>query len=65
MDEGWNWKHTGEGDRNPWSHVRSARTASPVTIPLLDGELGLGHHQAVFLCELDGPRSRTLIVAVH
>jgi thiamine phosphate synthase YjbQ (UPF0047 family) len=24
VDEGWEWEHTGEGDRNPWSHVRAA-----------------------------------------
>jgi secondary thiamine-phosphate synthase enzyme len=65
VDEPWDWQHTSEGDRNPWSHVRTALTASSVTIPLVDGELGLSGLQAVFLCEFDGPRTRELHVVVH
>ena len=65
VDEGCDWEHTSEGDRNPWSHVRTALTASSVTIPLVDGELGLSELQAVFLCEFDGPRERQLHVVVH
>jgi secondary thiamine-phosphate synthase enzyme len=65
VDETWPWEHTAEGDRNPWSHVRAALTASSVTIPLVDGELGLGRLQAIFLCEFDGPRTRELHVVVH
>jgi secondary thiamine-phosphate synthase enzyme len=65
VDEGWEWEHTKEeGDRNPWSHVRAALTASSLTIPLRDGELALGRLQAIFFCELDGPRSRSLYVTV-
>ena len=65
VDEGWEWEHTKEeGDRNPWSHVRAALTASSLTIPLRDGELALGRLQSIFFCELDGPRSRSLYVAV-
>jgi len=58
------WRHTVEGDRNPWSHVRAALTASSVTIPLRDGELVLGERQSVFLAEFDGPRTRKLYVTV-
>ena len=65
VDEGWDWQHTSEGDRNPWSHVRAALTASSVTIPLVDGGLGLSDLQAVFLCEFDGPRSREIHVVAH
>ena len=65
VEEGRDWEHTSEGDRNPWSHVRAALTASSVTIPLVDGELGLSELQAVFLCEFDGPRERELHVVVH
>jgi secondary thiamine-phosphate synthase enzyme len=64
VDERWPWEHIHEGDRNPWSHVRSALTASSVSIPLEDGRLALGDHQAVFLAEFDGPRERTLYLAV-
>jgi secondary thiamine-phosphate synthase enzyme len=65
VDERSDWQHSSEGDRNPWSHVRAALTASSVTIPLVDGKLGLSELQAVFLCEFDGPRTRELHVVVH
>jgi secondary thiamine-phosphate synthase enzyme len=64
VDEDAAWEHVHEGDRNPWAHVRAALTASSVTIPLVDGELVLGDHQAIFLAEFDGPRERTLLVTV-
>jgi secondary thiamine-phosphate synthase enzyme len=64
VDEDWNWKHTGEGDQNPWAHVRSALTASSVTIPLEDGELALGDLQTIFFCEFDGPQERKIFVTV-
>jgi secondary thiamine-phosphate synthase enzyme len=64
VDEGWPWQHVHEGDANPWSHVRAALTASSVSIPLADGRLALGAHQAIFLAEFDGPRRRTIRVAV-
>ena len=54
VDEGWGWRNSEEGDRNPWAHVRAALTASSVTIPLEQGELALGDLQTIFLCELDG-----------
>ena len=65
VDESWVWEHTSEGDGNPWSHVRTALTGSSLTIPLVDGRPALGDLQAIFLCEFDGPRSRTLHVVVH
>ena len=62
VDEAWPWQHVHEGDRNPWSHVRSALTAASVTIPLADGELALGDRQTIFFCEFDGPRERKIHV---
>jgi secondary thiamine-phosphate synthase enzyme len=64
VDESLAWKHAAEGDRNPWSHVRAALTASSVTIPLEDGEVVLGDFQAIFLCEFDGPRRRRVLLTV-
>ena len=64
VDENRPWGHLHEGDRNPWSHVRAALTASSVSIPLTDGRLALGGHQAVFLAEFDGPRVRTIRITV-
>lgn len=64
VEEDWPWEHLYEGDRNPWSHVRAALTASSVSIPLDEGRLALGAHQAIFLAEFDGPRERTIRVTV-
>jgi secondary thiamine-phosphate synthase enzyme len=64
IDESWPWEHVHEGDANPWSHVRTALTASSVSIPLVGGRLALGRRQAVFLAEFDGPRERMLYLAV-
>ena len=64
VDEGWAWRHIDEGDGNPWAHVRTALTASSLSIPLERGRLALGGHQAVFLAEFDGPRERTIRVIV-
>ncbi len=64
VDEDWSWEHVHEGDRNPWSHVRAALTASSVSVPLVEGRLALGAHQAIFLAEFDGPRERTIHVTV-
>jgi secondary thiamine-phosphate synthase enzyme len=64
VDEPWDWRHTAEGDRNPWAHVRASLTASSITIPLEDGELALGDLQTIFFCEFDGPRERRIHVTV-
>ena len=64
VEEDWPWGHLHEGDRNPWSHVRAALTASSVSIPLVEGRPALGAHQAIFLAEFDGPRERTILVTV-
>jgi secondary thiamine-phosphate synthase enzyme len=64
VDEDRPWQHIHEGDRNPWSHVRATLTASSVSIPLQNGRLALGGHQALFLAEFDGPRERTLLLTV-
>jgi secondary thiamine-phosphate synthase enzyme len=65
VDERASWKHTEEGDRNPWAHVRAALTASSLAIPLENGELALGGLQTIFLCEFDGPRERKVYVTVR
>lgn len=64
VEESWPWGHLDEGDRNPWSHVRTALTASSISIPFENGRLALGGHQAIFLAEFDGPRERTLLLTV-
>jgi len=62
--EGWDWRHIEEGEENAPSHVRASLMGPQVLIPLHDGELALGTWQGVFFCELDGPRTRSVLVSV-
>ena len=62
--EGWGWQHIEEGEENAPSHIRAALMGPQVLIPLTDdGELALGTWQGIFLCELDGPRTRSVYVS--
>jgi secondary thiamine-phosphate synthase enzyme len=62
--EGWRWQHIEEGEENAPSHIRAALMGPQVLIPLRDGALALGTWQGIFLCELDGPRTRSVLVTV-
>ncbi|MEY2981723.1 MAG: secondary thiamine-phosphate synthase enzyme YjbQ [Planctomycetota bacterium] len=59
------WTHTAEGPDDMPSHVRAALTATSVSIPVLDGRLGLGTWQGLFLFEhRRRPHRRELLVHV-
>jgi secondary thiamine-phosphate synthase enzyme len=63
--EEWGWRHIEEGEENAPSHVRASLMGPQVLIPLTGGgELALGTWQGIFLCELDGPRTRSVYVSV-
>ncbi len=62
--EGWGWRHIEEGEENAPSHIRAALMGPQVVVPLQDGELQLGTWQGIFFCELDGPRTRSVLVTV-
>ena len=64
VPEGWGWQHIEEGEENAPSHPRASLMGPQVMIPLRDGELALGTWQGVFLCEFDGPRTRSVYVTV-
>lgn len=64
VDDGWTWRHDDEDGPNGPSHVRSSLVGSQVLIPVRDGELALGTYQGIFFCEFDGPRDRSVHVAV-
>ena len=49
---------------NSDSHLLSSLFGQSQTLLIRDGELDLGRWQGVFLAEFDGPRSRTIRVAV-
>jgi secondary thiamine-phosphate synthase enzyme len=52
----------GEGTSD--SHIKTVLVGASITAPVRGGRLGLGTWQAIFLCEWDGPRTRTVEVAV-
>ncbi|HSL63550.1 MAG TPA: secondary thiamine-phosphate synthase enzyme YjbQ, partial [Gaiellaceae bacterium] len=58
----WDWKHFEAGEDNAPSHIRAALMGPQVLVPLRDGKLALGTWQGIFFCELDGPRTRTVLV---
>ncbi|MCX7014254.1 MAG: secondary thiamine-phosphate synthase enzyme YjbQ [Candidatus Sumerlaeota bacterium] len=47
---------------NSDAHVKASLMGSSVSILVQDGDLLLGRWQGVFLCEFDGPRSRSVYV---
>ena len=57
------YSHTQEGPDDMPSHLRSAITNTSESIPVLEGSLGLGTWQGVFLLEhRDVPHTRNLVV---
>jgi len=60
----WPWQHVEEGEENAPSHPRASLMGPQVLVPLRDGELALGTWQGIFLCEFDGPRTRSVYVTV-
>jgi secondary thiamine-phosphate synthase enzyme len=49
---------------NSDSHIKTVLVGAATSAPVRGGQLGLGTWQAIFLCEWDGPRTRTVQVAV-
>jgi secondary thiamine-phosphate synthase enzyme len=47
---------------NSAAHIKASLMGSSVSIPVEDGRLQLGTWQAVYFCEFDGPRSRSVWV---
>ena len=64
VPESWGWQHIEEGEENAPSHPRASLMGPQVVVPLRDGELALGTWQGVFFCEFDGPRTRSVYLAV-
>jgi len=50
------------GEGNSPAHIKTALMRSSETLLVEGGRLVLGTWQAIFFCEFDGPRSRTLLV---
>jgi secondary thiamine-phosphate synthase enzyme len=63
VDDDWSWRHIDRDGRNGPSHVRASMLGPQVLIPVRDGDLALGRYQGIFLCEFDGPRTRSVYVS--
>lgn len=49
---------------NSDSHIKASMMGASAVIPIQSGRLALGTWQAIYFCEFDGPRDRTLLVQV-
>jgi len=58
------WRHD-RVDGNAAAHIKAAILGPGETIPVRDGTLQLGRWQAIMLVELDGPRTRRVLVTVR
>ena len=54
----------GHSEGNSAAHIKSSIIGVSKTILVEEGRLVLGTWQAVFFCEFDGPRQRSLMVKV-
>lgn len=57
------YSHTLEGDDDMPAHAKSTLTGVDLTIPIVDGRLGLGTWQGIYLCEFRNHASGRQIVA--
>ena len=64
VGDDWGWRHDDVDGPNGPSHGRASVAGAQVLVPLRDGALALGRYQALFLCEFDGPKARSVYVAV-
>ena len=58
------YTHTAEGPDDMPAHIKAILTSTSLSIPVVEGRLGLGTWQGIYFCEFDGPRRRQLIVKV-
>jgi secondary thiamine-phosphate synthase enzyme len=56
-----NWKHNAI-DNNAEAHLLSALISPSLIVPVKNGKLQLGTWQSIMLVELDGPRTRKILV---
>lgn len=49
---------------NSDAHIKSSIIGCSKTIPLSSGKMQLGTWQAIFFCEFDGPRKRTVHIQI-
>jgi secondary thiamine-phosphate synthase enzyme len=52
------------GEGNSDSHIKTTLVGPGVPLPVEGGAPVLGRWQGIFLCEFDGPRTRTVMVQI-
>ncbi len=50
---------------NSDSHIKSSLVGTSEQILIKDGRMTLGTWQAIYFCEFDGPRNRTVIIQIQ
>ena len=64
VGDDWGWRHDDADGPNGPSHGRASVSGAQVLVPLKEGVPALGRYQAIFLCEFDGPKPRSVYVTV-
>lgn len=50
-------------EHNSDSHIKSSLMGASVAVPFEKGVLALGRWQGIYLCEFDGPRTRSVSIS--
>jgi secondary thiamine-phosphate synthase enzyme len=50
--------------RNAHAHLIALMLGNQLTLPVVEGKLGIGHWQSVLLVELDGPRHQQVLLTL-
>ncbi|MGQ1948747.1 secondary thiamine-phosphate synthase enzyme YjbQ [Geofilum sp. OHC36d9] len=65
-ENGPGYQHTLEGLDDMPAHIKSSLIGASLTIPVVDGRLGLGTWQGIYLCEFRNyGGSRQLVITVY
>lgn len=51
-------------EENSDAHIKSSLVGASATVPFRSGKLMLGRWQAVYLCEFDGARERSVLIKI-
>lgn len=60
----WNMAEDQHVEGNSAAHLKASTVGSSQTVIIHEGKLVLGRWQGIYICEFDGPRSRTYYVKI-
>jgi secondary thiamine-phosphate synthase enzyme len=60
----WNMAEDQHVEGNSAAHLKASTVGSSQTVIIHEGKLVLGRWQGIYICEFDGPRSRTCYVKI-